>query len=65
MPNSKSANGTITGAEVAFLCWQKFDLAELHAFEQAKEQLITLLKEWLVKYKFKDWTNTSKPVEFP
>jgi hypothetical protein len=53
----KSAKGTITPAEVAFLC-DKFDPAELHAFEQAKEQSITLLKEWLVKYKFKDWVET-------
>jgi len=54
---AKSANGTITDAEMAFLC-QRFDPGELHAFEQAKEQSITLLKQWLVQYKFKDWTVT-------
>lgn len=54
---NKSANGDLTQAEAAFLC-SKFDPAELHAFEQAKEQSITLLKEWLVKYKFKDWSET-------
>ena len=53
----KSRIGLITSAEVAFLC-QKFDPAELHAFEQAKEQSLTLLKEWLVRYKFKDWATT-------
>jgi hypothetical protein len=58
---AKSNAGTITSAEIAFLC-DRFDPAELHAFEQAKEQSITLLRQWLAKYKFKDWhtTETSK-----
>ena len=34
------------------------DLAELHSFEEARELSNTLLKEWLAKYKFKDWTET-------
>lgn len=33
-----------------------FDLAELRGYEQAKELTISLLKKWLVKYKFKNWT---------
>ena len=32
------------------------DLAKLALFEQAKDLSIDLLKDWLVKYKFKDWT---------
>jgi len=53
----KSANGKITDAEVAFLV-NRFDPAELHAFENAKNQSVTLLKKWLVNYKFKDWNET-------
>lgn len=53
----KSAKGALTTAELAFLC-EKFDPAELHDYKQAKELSISLLKEWLVKYKFKDWKVT-------
>lgn len=53
----KSKRGTLTTAEMAFLI-QKFDPAELYRYEQQRELSITLLKEWLVKYKFKDWTQT-------
>lgn len=49
----KAQNGTITDAE--FLILQAQDLAELSRYEQAKELTITLLKKWLVEYKFKDW----------
>lgn len=34
------------------------DLAELHQFELARDLSITLLKQWLTTYKFKDWTRT-------
>jgi hypothetical protein len=37
---------------------QQLDLAELHSFEEARELSNTLLKEWLAKYKFKDWKVT-------
>ncbi len=53
----KSANGTLTSAELAYLI-DKFDPAELYYYEQARELSIALLKEWLVKYKFKNWTTT-------
>lgn len=53
----KSRNGTLTTAEMAFLI-EKFDPAELYSYEQARDLSITLLKEWLVKYKFKDWKKT-------
>ena len=50
----KAQNGTLTQAE--FLILQNQDLALLRSYEQAKELTITLLKKWLVEYKFKDWT---------
>lgn len=53
----KAKNGTLTNAE--FLILKDFDLAELRAYEQAKELTISLLKKWLVKYKFKNWNKHS------
>ena len=47
-------NGTLTNAE--FLILKDFDLAELRGYEQARDLTIDLLKKWLVKYKFKNWT---------
>lgn len=49
----KAKKGTLTNAE--FLILRDFDLAELRAYEQAKELTISLLKKWLVKFKFKNW----------
>lgn len=49
----KAKDGTITQAE--FLILQSLDLAMLSRYEQAKNLTITLLKKWLVEYKFKDW----------
>lgn len=54
----KSADGTLTTAELAYLI-QRFDPAELYRFEQERDLSIALLKEWLVKYKFKDWRKTA------
>lgn len=51
----KSLAGTLSNAE--FLQLQQLDLAELRSFEQARDLTVSLLKEWLVKYKFKDWEN--------
>jgi membrane-bound ClpP family serine protease len=53
----KSQNGQLTQAE--FIILKEFDLAELRAYEQAKELTIDQLKKWLVQYKFKNW-NTHK-----
>jgi hypothetical protein len=50
----KAQNNTLTQAE--FIILKDFDLAELRAYEQAKELTIDLLKKWLVEYKFKTWT---------
>lgn len=49
----KAERGEISEAE--FLILKDFDLAEIRAYEQAKELTIDLLQEWLVKYKFKNW----------
>jgi hypothetical protein len=54
----KSAAGTLTTAELAYLM-QNFDAAELYQFEQERELSIALLEEWLVKFKFRDWTTTA------
>jgi hypothetical protein len=50
----KSANNQLTEAE--FIILQNQDLAMLSQFEQAKNLTITLVKKWLVEYKFKDWS---------
>jgi len=52
----KGEDGTLTNAE--FLIMKGFDLAELHQFELARDLSISLLKEWLTKYKLKDWKVT-------
>jgi len=52
----RAAAGLLTTAEMVML--QQLDLAELHKFEEAKELSVSLLKEWLAKYKFKDWALT-------
>ena len=53
----KSRQGTLTTAEVQILI-DCFDQAELHSFEQARELTVTLLTQWLKRYKFKNWTKT-------
>ena len=53
----KSADGTLTDAEFALL--QNQDLATLSSYEQAKNLTVTLLKKWLVEYKFKNWKTHS------
>ena len=60
---AKAQAGKLTQAE--FLILKDFDLAELRQYEQAKELTISLLKNWLVKYKFKNWSthsSTGQPV---
>jgi membrane-bound ClpP family serine protease len=49
----KAKSGILTHAE--FLILQNQDLAMLSRYEQAKNLTITLLKKWLVQYKFSDW----------
>lgn len=56
---------SLSPADVIFL--KGIDLGKLALFEQAKNFSIDLLKEWLVLYKFKNWThhrtnNAGQPV---
>ncbi|MEW6348779.1 MAG: serine dehydrogenasease [Thermodesulfobacteriota bacterium] len=51
----KAAAGLLTNAE--FLILQNQDLALLSAYEQARDLTVTLLKKWLVQYKFRNWTH--------
>lgn len=53
----RSTKGLLTTAEIILL--EKLDAAELYQFEEARELSVSLLIEWLVKYKFKDWNKTS------
>lgn len=50
---AKAKANDLTQAE--FIILKDFDLAELKGYEQAKELTISLLKKWLVKFKFKNW----------
>jgi hypothetical protein len=54
----KSAEGTLTAAEMAILI-ENFDQAELYQFEHERKLSIALLEQWLVKYKFKNWRVTA------
>jgi hypothetical protein len=53
-PFAGHPNGTLTNAE--FLILKEFDLAELRGYEQARDLTVDLLRKWLVKYKFKNWS---------
>lgn len=53
----KSKTSPLSDAEISVLIGA-FDQAELYEFEQARELSISLLKDWLVQYKFKDWHTT-------
>lgn len=55
----KSAIHMLTTAELAYLM-QRFDPAEMYKYEQARNLSITLLVEWLAKYKFRSWKKTDK-----
>lgn len=50
----KAGKGSLTQAE--FIILKDFDLAELRAYEQARDLAIDVLTKWLVQYKFKFWT---------
>jgi hypothetical protein len=50
----KSKKKQLSDAELVML--QNLDLAMLRRFEQARDLTISLLKKWLVEYKFNDWT---------
>ena len=52
---AKANSNNLSAAEVIML--KSLDLAELRRFEQAKDLSISLLKQWLVSCKFKNWTH--------
>jgi hypothetical protein len=53
----KSANaGNAGAAELQILL--NFDQGELYAYEQARNLSVSLLEEWLAKFKFKNWERT-------
>lgn len=49
----KAKNKTLTDAE--FIILKDFDLAELREYEQARDLAVSILENWLVQYKFKNW----------
>jgi|SaaInlStandDraft_4_1057021.scaffolds.fasta_scaffold35500_1 hypothetical protein len=51
----KSKNNKLTQAE--FLMLKDQDLAMLKSYESARDLTVSLLQEWLVKYKFKNWSS--------
>lgn len=51
--NEITAKAVLTPADAVFL--RSMDLGKLALYEQAKNLSISLLKKWLVAYKFKDW----------
>ena len=54
----KSRNGTITPLELQMAL--NMNLADINFYEQARNLTVSLLKKWLVRYKFKDWFVHSK-----
>lgn len=58
----KAKNGELTDVEFALA--QNQDLAVLRRYEQARDLSVNLLKDWLVRYKFKDWnTHRTNPTK--
>ncbi|WP_288401740.1 ATP-dependent Clp protease proteolytic subunit [uncultured Acinetobacter sp.] len=57
---NKSSNNICSPAELMLL--SNMDLGMLRRYEQARDLSIVLLKQWLVKYKFSDWTHHSDGV---
>lgn len=52
----KGEQGELTTAETNVLL--SFDQGMLYYFSQARDLSVSLLREWLVKFKFKNWTQT-------
>ena len=53
----KAQRDELTTAEMQILV-QRFDQGDLYQYEQSKRLSIDLLKDWLVRYKFKNWNRT-------
>ena len=56
----KSREEPLTVPELALL--NKLDLAELHQLDLAAKLSVSLIEDWLTKYKFKDWKKNGKRV---
>ena len=56
----KSRQEGLTAPELALL--NKLDLAELHQLDLAAKLSVSLIEDWLTKYKFKDWSKDGKKV---
>lgn len=54
----KANLGEASAGELEILL--EFDQGELYSYEQARDLSVSLLEEWLVKYKFKNWKQTEK-----
>lgn len=52
----KARQGRLIEEELAILL--NFDQGLLYSYEQARDLSVSLLEEWLVRYKFKNWTVT-------
>ena len=51
-----SKKGELSSAEMILL--NKLDLAQLHQFELAANLSVSLIADWLTKYKFKNWNKS-------
>ncbi len=59
----KSKAGELTSAELVLL--QKLDPADLRQYELVADLSVRLIRDWLVRYKFKDWqfhSSSGEPV---
>ena len=54
----KANSGKAGAAELEILLG--FDQGELYSYEQARDLSVSLLEEWLAKFKFKNWKKTDK-----
>lgn len=52
----KANSGSAGAAELQMLL--EFDQGELYSYEQARALSVSLLEEWLAKYKFRQWRRT-------
>lgn len=57
----KSRTEPLTVPELALL--NKLDLAELHQLELAGNLSVSLIEDWLVRYKFRNWEVNHEPVD--
>lgn len=54
--NDKAKKTDLTAAELVLI--DNLDAGKLHQYGQEKELTVELIEDWLVQYKFKDWSRT-------